>query len=217
MRRVALEHTASKHLWSMSMKTPPNPFKQALQQKTPQVGLWLSLVNPDAAEIAGLAGFDWLVVDGEHAPYDLQSIKTQLQVLAAYPDSHPVVRVPVGDTALIKQFLDVGVRNLLVPMVDTPEQAALCVKAMRYPPEGIRGVGAALAREYAGESVQVEESDPRAWQRNELPEPRAFQGTLEVVELAEVASIETVREIASARKLEQSELDEILRRRRANG
>jgi hypothetical protein len=75
----------------------------------------------------------------------------------------------------------------------------------------------ALAREYAGESVQVEESDPRAWQRNELPEPRAFQGTLEVVELAEVASIETVREIAAARKLEQSELDEILRRRRANG
>lgn len=75
----------------------------------------------------------------------------------------------------------------------------------------------ALAREYAGEPVQVEESDPRAWQRNELPEPRAFQGTLEVVELAEVAAIETVREIAAARKLEQSELDEILRRRRANG
>jgi hypothetical protein len=75
----------------------------------------------------------------------------------------------------------------------------------------------ALAREYAGEPVEVEESDPRAWQRNELPEPRAFQGTLEVVELAEVASIETVREIAAARKLEQSELDEILRRRRANG
>jgi 4-hydroxy-2-oxoheptanedioate aldolase len=149
MRRVALEHTASKHLWSMSMKTPPNPFKQALQQKTPQVGLWLSLVNPDAAEIAGLAGFDWLVVDGEHAPYDLQSIKTQLQVLAAYPNSHPVVRVPVGDTALIKQFLDVGVRNLLVPMVDTPEQAAQLVQACRYPQAdgqgGVRGMAGARA------------------------------------------------------------------------
>ena len=63
----------------MFMKTPHNPFKQALQQRTPQVGLWLSLVHPDAAEIAGLAGFDWLVIDGEHAPYDLQSIKTHLQ------------------------------------------------------------------------------------------------------------------------------------------
>jgi len=75
----------------------------------------------------------------------------------------------------------------------------------------------ALAREYAGEPVQVEESDPRAWQRHELPEPRAFKGTLEMVDLAEVASIETVRDIAAARKLEQSELDDILRRRRANG
>jgi hypothetical protein len=75
----------------------------------------------------------------------------------------------------------------------------------------------ALAREYAGEPAHAEVSDPRAWQRSELPEPRSFQGTLEVVELAEVASIEPVRENAAARKLEQTELDEILRRRRANG
>ena len=136
----------------MLMKTPHNPFKQALQQRTPQVGLWLSLVHSDAAEIAGLAGFDWLVVDGEHAPYDLQSIKTQLQVLAAYPDSHPVVRVPVGETALIKQYLDVGVTNLLVPMVDTPEQAAQLVQACRYPQAdglgGVRGMAGARANRW---------------------------------------------------------------------
>jgi hypothetical protein len=77
----------------------------------------------------------------------------------------------------------------------------------------------ALAREFAGESAEsaVEISDPRAWQRNELPEPRAFMGTLETPELAEVSSLEAVRETVAARKLEQSELDEILRRRRANG
>jgi 4-hydroxy-2-oxoheptanedioate aldolase len=136
----------------MFMKTPHNPFKQALQQRTPQVGLWLSLVHPDAAEIAGLAGFDWLVIDGEHAPCDLQSIKTHLQVLAAYPDSHPVVRVPVGETALIKQYLDVGVTNLLVPMVDTPEQAAQLVQACRYPQAdgqgGIRGMAGARANRW---------------------------------------------------------------------
>ena len=131
------------------MKTPHNPFKQALQQRTPQVGLWLSLVHPDAAEISGLAGFDWLVIDGEHAPFDLQSIKTQLQVLAAYPTSQPVVRVPVGETALIKPYLDVGVTNLLVPMVDTPAQAAQLVQACRYPQAdgqgGVRGLAGARA------------------------------------------------------------------------
>ena len=131
------------------MKTPLNRFKQALQQDTPQIGLWLNLVHPDAAEICGLAGFDWLVVDGEHAPHDLPSIKAQLQVLAAYPDSQPVARLPVGETALIKQYLDLGVQNLLIPMVDTPAQAAQLVQACRYPQAdghgGVRGMAGARA------------------------------------------------------------------------
>ncbi len=132
-----------------AMKTPINRFKQALQHTKPQIGLWLNLIHPDAAEICGLAGFDWLVVDGEHAPHDLQSIKAQLQVLAAYPDSHPVARLPVGETALIKQYLDLGVTTLLVPMVDTPEQAAQLVQACRYPQAdgqgGVRGMAGSRA------------------------------------------------------------------------
>lgn len=131
------------------MNTPANLFKQALLHKQPQIGLWMGLANAYSSEICALAGFDWLVIDGEHAPNDLRSIQDQLQMLAAYPASHPVCRVPVGDTALIKQYLDLGVQNILVPMVDTAEQAALLVQAMRYPQGngqgGVRGMAGARA------------------------------------------------------------------------
>jgi 4-hydroxy-2-oxoheptanedioate aldolase len=131
------------------MHTPVNAFKQALKDKRPQIGLWLGLANAYTAEICALAGFDWLVIDGEHAPNDLQSIQSQLQTIAAYPTSHAVARVPVGDTALIKQYLDLGAQNILVPMVDTAEQAAQLVQAMRYPQDdgqgGVRGMAGARA------------------------------------------------------------------------
>jgi len=122
-----------------------NPFKQALARGTPQVGLWLSLAQPYTAEICATAGFDWLLIDGEHAPNDLRSVLAQLQAVAPYR-AHPVVRAPVGDSTLIKQLLDVGAQTLLVPMVDTAGQARALVAATRYPPQGIRGVGAAAAR-----------------------------------------------------------------------
>jgi len=131
------------------MKTPLNRFKQALQQGQAQIGFWMSLAHAEAAEICALAGFDWLVVDGEHATQDLRSIQTQLQILNAYPHSHAVVRPPVGDTALIKQYLDLGTTTLLVPMVDTPAQAAQLVQACRYPQAdgqgGVRGMAGARA------------------------------------------------------------------------
>lgn len=122
-----------------------NPFKRALRDGPAQVGLWLSLPDSYAAEIGATAGFDWVLIDGEHAPHDVRSILRQLQAVAPYR-SHPVVRLVDGDPALIKQALDIGVRTLLVPMVDTAEQAAALVSATRYPPQGTRGVGAAVAR-----------------------------------------------------------------------
>ena len=133
------------------MQTPLNPFKQALVDGRPQIGLWVGLADAYAAEILAGTGYDWLLVDGEHAPNDVRSILAQLQGIAsawsAHPHrSHPIVRVPVGETALIKQMLDIGAQTLLVPMVDTAEQAAQLVRAMRYPPDGIRGMGSALAR-----------------------------------------------------------------------
>lgn len=122
-----------------------NPFKAALARGDKLVGLWLSMANPYTAEICATAGFQWLLIDGEHAPNDVRSTLAQLQAVAAYP-AHPVVRAVDGNPALIKQLLDIGAQTLLVPMVDTPEQALALAAATRYPPEGTRGVGAAAAR-----------------------------------------------------------------------
>lgn len=127
------------------MELPINRFKQALREGRPQIGLWLGLADAYCAEICAGAGFDWLLLDAEHAPNDLRSLLAQLQAIAAYA-SQPVVRVPVGDTALIKQTLDLGVQTLLVPIVENAEQAASLVRATRYPRAGVRGVGSALAR-----------------------------------------------------------------------
>jgi 4-hydroxy-2-oxoheptanedioate aldolase len=129
-----------------------NPFKQALKYGTPQIGLWMSLADPYAAEAIATIGFDWLLVDGEHAPNDLRSVLATLQAVAPYK-SHPVVRPPVGDVALIKQYLEIGAQTLLIPMVDTAEQAARMVAATRYPPQGIRGVGSTAARSSRWSSV----------------------------------------------------------------
>ena len=122
-----------------------NPFKSALARGDAQIGLWMSLANAYTTEICATAGFDWLLIDGEHSPNDVRSTLQALQAVAGYR-SHPVVRVVQGETALIKQMLDIGAQTLLVPMVDTAEQARHLVAATRYPPEGIRGVGAGAAR-----------------------------------------------------------------------
>lgn len=127
------------------MQLPINTFKERLALGEPQIGLWLGLANAYCSELAANAGFDWLLLDGEHAPNDLRGLLGQLQAIAPYP-SQAVVRPPIGDTALIKQLLDIGAQTLLVPMVDSPGQAAELVRAMRYPPHGVRGVGSALAR-----------------------------------------------------------------------
>ncbi len=138
------------------MQLPINTFKQALQNKQAQIGLWLGLSDSYATEICAGAGFDWLLVDGEHAPNDLRSILQQLQTIAGYPASHPIARVPMGHghvgEMLIKQYLDLGVTTLLVPMVDTPEQAEALVRAVRYPQNdgagGIRGMAGARASRF---------------------------------------------------------------------
>ena len=130
------------------MQVPINPFKKALAARRAQIGLWLGLADAYSAELCAGAGFDWLLIDGEHAPNDLRSILSQLQAIAPYA-SHPVARVPISHgssgTALIKQYLDLGVQTLLVPMVDTAAQAAELVQAVRYPPAGVRGMAGARA------------------------------------------------------------------------
>ncbi len=122
-----------------------NPFKAALLKQERQIGLWMVLANPYTAEICAGAGFDWLLIDGEHSPNSIPLILQQLQAVAPYPVA-PVVRVPWNDTVLIKQILDLGAQNLLVPMVQNAEEAARAVAATRYPPAGVRGIGSAGAR-----------------------------------------------------------------------
>jgi len=122
-----------------------NPFKAGLARGETQLGLWLSSTSSYLAEIAATSGYDWLLIDGEHAPNTVQDLYRQLQAIAPYR-SQPVIRPVECQQALIKQVLDIGARTLLVPMIDTAEQARALVAATRYPPLGTRGVGAGVAR-----------------------------------------------------------------------
>lgn len=127
------------------MPAPTNLFKAALKQNRVLFGCWLGLASAYAAEVAATAGFDWLMIDGEHAPNDLRSTLAQMQVIEA-SGSHPAVRLPVGEGWMIKQYLDAGAQTLLIPMVESGQQAAELARAVHYPPVGNRGVGSALAR-----------------------------------------------------------------------
>jgi len=127
------------------MQMPKNEFKRALAAGQTQIGLFLGLANAYTAEVVAGTGFDWLLIDGEHGPNDLRSIIAQLQALAPYP-VRPVVRTVDHDTARIKQLLDGGAQTLMVPMVESALDAEQLVRAMRYPPHGVRGVGTAMAR-----------------------------------------------------------------------
>jgi len=129
----------------MPLQLTPSFRERLAASSRPQIGMWLCSGSPLVAEICAGSGLDWLLVDAEHGPNTLDTILPQLQAIAAYPIA-PVVRVPAGEPVLVKQFLDLGVQNLLVPQVDTAEQARAIVASTRYPPRGIRGVGSALSR-----------------------------------------------------------------------
>ena len=121
------------------MDLPRNAFKHALKAGKAQIGLWSSLSSNYSVEVTAGAGFDWLLLDMEHSPNDLESLLAQLQAAAPYP-THPVVRVPWNDMVTMKRVLDVGAQTLLVPYVSTADEARAAVAHTRYPPAGVRGV-----------------------------------------------------------------------------
>ncbi|GAC1368029.1 MAG: 4-hydroxy-2-oxoheptanedioate aldolase [Pseudarthrobacter sp.] len=147
-----------------------NTFRDALgaqkgEAGRPLAGMWVCSGSPLVAELCAGSGLDWLLVDAEHSPNGLESILAQLQAVHGYP-VQVLVRPPVNDTVLIKQYLDLGVQNLLIPMVNSAADAEAAVAATRYPPQGVRGVGSALARAarwnrvpdylaHAGETISV--------------------------------------------------------------
>jgi 4-hydroxy-2-oxoheptanedioate aldolase len=118
---------------------PANPLKAALLAQRRQIGLWSSLCSNVVAEVLGYAGFDWIVVDTEHAPSAPLDVLAQLQALAT-GTAEPVVRVAWNDAVLLKCLLDIGARSLLIPFVQNAEEARAAVAATRYPPQGVRGV-----------------------------------------------------------------------------
>jgi len=160
-----------------------NAFKQALRERRPQIGLWLNLAHAYAAEICAGAGFDWLVIDGEHSPNTLPSTLAQLQALAPYPVA-PVVRAAWNDPVMLKHLLDIGAQNVLVPMVQSADEARAAVAAVRYPPQGIRGVASGLAR---------------AARWNRVPDylPRANDEMCVLVQIETPAGLEALESIAA--------------------
>jgi len=121
------------------MNLPENSFKRALARGKPQIGLWSSLSSNYTVEVIAGAGFDWILLDSEHSPADIENLLTQLQAAAPYP-THPVVRIPWNDMVTIKRVLDIGAQSLLVPYVSTADEARAAVSFTRYPPAGVRGV-----------------------------------------------------------------------------
>jgi 4-hydroxy-2-oxoheptanedioate aldolase len=127
------------------MPAPKNTFKQAIRAGRAQIGLWQALTSATTVEISASAGYDWLLLDAEHAPNDLPLLVSQLRAMKGTA-THAIIRPPIGETWIVKQMLDIGAQTLLIPMVDSRAMAEAMVKAVRYPPYGVRGVGAALAR-----------------------------------------------------------------------
>lgn len=129
----------------MSFRLSPTFADRLASAPRPLVGGWVCSGSALVAEIMAGSGLDWLLIDMEHGPNTLDTVLAQLQAVAG-ADAIPLVRVPIGDVVTIKQVLDLGAQNLLVPMISSADEARTVVEAVRYPPRGRRGVGSALAR-----------------------------------------------------------------------
>jgi 4-hydroxy-2-oxoheptanedioate aldolase len=169
------------------MQRVVNTFKHALAAGQTQIGLWSALADPYVGEVLATTGFDWLLIDNEHAPNDVRTTLAQLQALAGYP-TQAVVRLARADTTLIKQHLDIGVQTLLLPMIDTPGQAQAAVAATRYPPHGVRGVGSSLARASRWNAV----SDYLQHASNEICVLVQAESVTAIEHLADIAKVDGV-------------------------
>lgn len=129
----------------MTSSLPPTFADRLRESRGVLVGMWVCSGSPVMAEICAGSGLDWTLIDAEHSPQSLSEMQVQLQATAAYP-LVPAIRVASDDPVTLKQVLDLGVQNVIVPMVSTAEQALRIVEATSYPPRGIRGIGSALAR-----------------------------------------------------------------------
>lgn len=169
----------------MPIELPHNPFKAAMARRQAQIGLWLGLSDAYVAELLATCGFDWLLVDGEHSPNDVRSMLAQLQAIEPYP-TQAIVRTVDDNPAGIKQVLDIGALTVLVPMVESAEQAGRIVAATRYAPRGVRGLASALARASRWNAV----------------EHYAERADAEICVLVQVESVEGLQNLASIAAVE---------------
>src|SRR4051794_3033494 len=130
------------HEGADAMDVPANHFKRAIKSGRSQIGLWCSLASNISVEIVAGSGFDWLLLDTEHSPNELPMVYSQLQAVMENR-VQPIVRPAWNDQVLIKRFLDAGVQTLLIPMIQTVEEAEQAVASTRYPPHGVRGFASA--------------------------------------------------------------------------
>lgn len=164
------------------MNNRENGFKHALKTGSTQIGFWLTLASPHTAEICAGAGFEWMLIDCEHAPQSTPLVLTQLQAIATSSGVHPMVRASSKDTDAVAVLLDLGAHNLLIPMINTAAEAEAVVKACRYPPEGHRGVGGGRA---AG------------WGRDREYVRRANDDVCIVAQIETAAALQNVEQIAA--------------------
>ncbi|MBS0023400.1 aldolase/citrate lyase family protein [Microbacterium paraoxydans] len=167
----------------MPLRLAPSFRAQLAAADRPFVGMWVCSGSPLLAEVAAGSGLDWLLIDMEHSANTLESVQVQLQAVAAYPVT-PLVRAPFNDQVAIKQILDLGAQNLIVPMVSSVEEARAAVAATRYPPEGVRGVGSALARS-------------ARWNRVDRYLQESAEHTSLTVQIETTAGVEAAAEIAA--------------------
>ncbi|MFN3823138.1 MAG: HpcH/HpaI aldolase family protein [Pseudorhodobacter sp.] len=121
------------------MDLPVNRFKAGLREGRPQIGIWVSIPGSGTAEALAGCGFDWMVIDSEHTALDLATMQSMLQAVEPYPTS-AIVRPGWNDATEIKRILDLGALSIIIPYVQTAEEARAAVSAVRYPPEGLRGI-----------------------------------------------------------------------------
>jgi 4-hydroxy-2-oxoheptanedioate aldolase len=155
-----------------------NTAKRLLKEGKPAIGTWMNFASVPAAEAMAHAGWDWIVVDMEHGAIDIETLQNMFIAIGT-TDTIPMCRVPWNDPMLIKRVLDAGAYGVVVPMVNSPEEAEQAVKACKYPPEGIRSSGGGRWRYWAG---------------NDYPK-YANDEILVIVQIEHIDAVNQVREI----------------------
>jgi len=159
-----------------------NLVKEKLRAGKPSVGTWIAMNNPDVAEQLASLGFDWLVFDVEHGLHTLPDIQSMMQAMSSRPDCIPLVRVPINEPVYCKWALDIGAYGVVVPLVDSREEALKAVRACKYPPEGIRGCGPRRASQYYSRLADyVREANEEVLVVVQIESPKALDNLDEIL------------------------------------